>query len=282
MNNFNKLFDTYRNKIIDGINEELKYIQSLSLYPKFNRSIRYFLETPGKLIRSVLLLRSGKIQMIPEEICIKSAVAFEFFQIFTLIHDDLPALDNDYFRRGKKSLHIEFDESTAILAGDSLSIYTFKLLTSFFENKTIKKKYLKGILNFINIFSKYTGLYLIEGQIKDIENKGNFSIDQKEILDIYKKKTGLFFGLALAFGKIVNLKSWIKEFNIGVDLGVLFQLKDDLDEYYEEKVKKDELSYLNVFGFEKTKEIYNDIFLRLEKKIIKIDDFFYYLVKNFF
>lgn len=290
-NECENLLNKYKNKISFKLKEEIQVLKNKNLYEIFINSFVYFLQEPGKLLRSIILLRSGELEKIPEEISLYFAVAFEMFQVFTLIHDDLPQLDNDDYRRGKKSLHKKFGEANAILAGDALSIYSFKLFTeiiNFREKERIfSKRILAGIIKFINIFSEKMGLFLIEGQMKDLEHKNiiknynNKTDIENEIFDIYTKKTGIFFGLAFAFGKILKQKRWEKDYLIGLKMGILFQLKDDIDEYHENN-KKDELSYLNYFGIDKAKMKYNEIYNEIEKILIKKDNFFYFLFKKIF
>ncbi|MBP8991669.1 MAG: polyprenyl synthetase family protein, partial [Spirochaetes bacterium] len=107
-------------------------------------SLFYTPDSGGKLLRSIFAFRSCEIFEVPYEISENLAIALELFQSFTLIHDDLPSLDNDDFRRGKASLHRAFDTPTAILTGDALSLLTFTLFTKPFISKEFSRKLKKS------------------------------------------------------------------------------------------------------------------------------------------
>jgi geranylgeranyl pyrophosphate synthase len=336
--NFKEKYNFYKDKILKEIEIEKDRINNFEIDNDFKNAILYFLNNPGKLLRSVILLRSAEIYKIPDFICLNFAVALEFFQIFTLIHDDLPQLDNDNERRGIPTLHTKYNEATAILTGDALSIYTFNVFLRFiellypeklkFKNKFLHllnidtdfkskfnsndiatfssnfkfnnifslnsifnifskfkklkyKKYYLGILYFIYIFSDFLGIYLIDGQYKDINYK-NRKISEDEILDIYGKKTGLFFALSFSFGSILRMKNFERVFNYGMKFGVLFQLYDDLIEYGENKSKKDELSYINILGYEKAKEKYFSLYSDILNFFSNYDIFYKEIIKNNF
>ncbi|MFN3412029.1 MAG: polyprenyl synthetase family protein [Exilispira sp.] len=261
-NEFIKIYESRYSKVKNDIlKEDISDILKSYLF--------YTSDSKGKLIRSFFSFRSCDIFNIPSPLKENLAISLEFFQSFTLIHDDLPALDDDDQRRGKPSLHKACGEANAILIGDALSILPFKILTdNIYSKENIYSsdfyKYYPAIIKFINNFSSFSVFSLIDGQIEDLrllsksnnlKNINTMNLDEKSILNIYKKKTASFFSISLAAGAILaDEEEKAKELsNAGLSFGMAFQLKDDIDDLEIEK-KKNNLSFTNLFGIERTYE----------------------------
>ncbi|MFN3603632.1 MAG: polyprenyl synthetase family protein [Leptonema sp. (in: bacteria)] len=309
---FKQEFEFFLNDaIVNLLKESVKEVYIPALYSLLNG---------GKRIRSILYLFVSEYQTNLEEEKKKdlfyTASAIESLHTYTLIHDDLPAMDNDPIRRGKASCHIEFPEWSAILAGDTLNTFAFYLLS--FSNKNLSKK--------LEILSKAIGHKgVIAGQALDLSNeKKNFKdptkefmfilkiLESKKIIDIFKKyfdfpqflqllsihylKTAIFFKAIMELGfysrdkeSDTNQLKILSEY--GESLGLLFQIQDDiLDEMGEErnvgkKLKKDRISgkltFPSLIGLEKSLEIANELFEYSRNLALKFSDCLYqnYLIE---
>ena len=182
----------------------------------FSQSLKYAYSTPGKRFRPVATLLSAELLGIKSNKIKQLALAIELLHCSSLVHDDLPALDNDSLRRGRETVHVKFGEATAILAGDALISDTFGLLAG-----------AEVPYSLISSFSD-TFRLLCEGQVLDLD----ITIDSWErVQDRHQKKTGAMIELALSapayllesgLEKVLQLKS------VGRKLGVMFQLVDDI------------------------------------------------------
>jgi geranylgeranyl pyrophosphate synthase len=192
----------------------------------------YFVKTGGKRIRPFLITTMGSLIGIKSQILNDFALAVECVHLHSLIHDDLPAMDNDDYRRGKLTVHKKFDEATAVLAGDMFQVLSVKTLVDskhFSANQKVEA---------IQMLSKANGLEgLIAGQSLDIYMKKKSSV--KDIETMYLLKTGALFSLCF------NLLLTVKKLNaqkrkdlkiIGDTIGKIFQVTDDmLDRWGDEK-----------------------------------------------
>jgi len=191
--------------------------------------MNYGLFPGGKKIRAKILIDIGYLFKIDYKTLIIVSAAVECIHAYSLIHDDLPCMDNDDLRRGKPSTHIKFGESTAVLAGNSLLTMAFEILVS--ENLKIsenKKVYL------IKKLSECSGhLGIAGGQYLDLSFEKK-KISKNKIIDMEIKKTGKLFSFCCMAPAIIKNKnkSEIKFFeNIGSKIGLLFQIADDLIDY---------------------------------------------------
>ncbi len=262
--NFSKNYDKRYNKLIEQINKK-EISKKLKNYLFYTPNLR------GKLLRSLFAYRSCEIFNISEKIRENISVVIELFQSFTLIHDDLPSLDNDDFRRGKPTLHKVLNEADAILIGDALSILTFYLFSEIKEDN-LDNKFINGLLKFINEFSNFAVFSLIDGQIMDIEST-KIKNSKEDILKIYEKKTASFFGLALSSGAIIIQDEKAKEelYSCGNFFGMAFQLADDIEDYISEKEKKIN-SFSVLYGLEETKKLLKQYKEPATQIIEKYDD----------
>lgn len=213
----------------DYIEELLsKYMPKEEGYQKtIMESMNYSLRAGGKRLRPILTLEACKIVGGNEEDIIPFAVAIEMIHTYSLIHDDLPALDNDDLRRGRKTNHIVYGEDMAILAGDALLNYAFEIMLSNSIEKENPKKYLKAI----NEIAKSSGIYgMIGGQVVDVKSE-NKQIPKEELDYIHSNKTAaIIIGCMRAAAIIGNASedNLDKITKYAKNIGLSFQIVDDI------------------------------------------------------
>jgi len=192
-------------------------------------AMEYGLFPGGKKVRSKILLDIGAVFKIEYKTLIIIGAAVECIHAYSLIHDDLPCMDDDKLRRGKPSTHIKFGESTAVLAGNSLLTMAFEILTS--SNLKINAKTKVDLVQKLSETSGHQGI--AGGQYLDLsfENK---TISKNRIINMEIKKTGKLFSFCCAVPAIIKRKKNkdIKLFeNIGANIGLLFQIADDMIDF---------------------------------------------------
>ena len=203
--------------------------------------MKYGIISGGKKIRSTIILDVGKLLNVKEKKLINICAAVECIHSYSLIHDDLPCMDNDIMRRGKLSTHKKFGEATAILAGNSLLTLAFEIIS---DKKTfLTAKHKNEIINLIANFSGHTGI--AGGQELDLrfENKKKLL---NQIIDMQRKKTGRLFNFCFqSVAIIANKNNKEKKFfgKLGEEIGLLFQLTDDLLDIRESKKKIGKFHY---------------------------------------
>ncbi len=191
--------------------------------------MQYGLFPGGKKIRSKVLIDIGSLFNINYKSLIKIGAAIECIHAYSLIHDDLPCMDNDRFRRGKLSTHVKYSESTAVLAGNSLLTMAFEILSD--KKLMISNKIKIYLIKKLSECSGHAGI--AGGQFLDL-NFENKKISQKKIVDMAIKKTGKLFSFCCIAPVIIKRKDTdtIKLFEkIGAEIGLLFQITDDLIDY---------------------------------------------------
>ena len=253
------------NFIIDFINKQKN---SLLVAP-----MKYGVISGGKKIRSTLILDFGKILKVNEKKLISICAAVECIHSYSLIHDDLPCMDNDSFRRGKPSTHKKYGEATAVLAGNSLLTLAFEIISD-------KKNYLRSdhkikIINLLSNCSGHTGIAGGQELYLKFENKRK-KISQ--ILNMQRKKTGKLFNFCLqSVAIIANRNNNEKQMFgiIGEDIGLLFQLADDfldikgtkrlIGKSIKKDNKKGKSTLIKLIGYEKAFNYANN----LKKKILR-------------
>jgi len=198
-----------------------KKIQKTNLY----EAIKYGLFAGGKKFRSYLVVNSGKIFNLNYKKLITIGAAVECIHSYSLIHDDLPSMDNDDFRRGKPSVHKAFGESTAILAGNSLLTLAFEILTSKKMNSIPKSK--SDLVYALASASGYAGI--AGGQFLDLRFERT-KVSKNLIINMQNKKTGELISFCSESAAILAGKEKDRVFlkKIGLDIGLLFQVTDDL------------------------------------------------------
>ena len=188
--------------------------------------MNYGLFSGGKKIRSKILFDVGSLFNINYNTLIKIGAAVECIHAYSLIHDDLPCMDNDSMRRGKPATHIKFGESTAVLAGNSLLTLAFEILSS--KDINLNEKIKNNLINKISECSGHLGI--AGGQFLDLSFEHK-KVSKKQIIDMEIKKTGKLFSFCCSAPLIIKNKKTIeiKSFEkIGSDIGLLFQVADDL------------------------------------------------------
>ena len=216
-------------RIAKDTNFYLKKILNKQNNSKLIPAMKYGLFPGGKKIRSKILIDIGSLLSIEYKTLIAVGAAIECIHAYSLIHDDLPCMDNDKIRRGKPSTHIKFGESTAVLAGNSLLTMAFEILT----NPTLKVSE-KIKINLIQKLSECSGhLGIAGGQYLDLSYEKK-KVSKNKIIDMEIKKTGKLFSFCCVAPAIIKKKNSkeIKFFeNIGSDIGLLFQIADDLIDF---------------------------------------------------
>ena len=192
-------------------------------------AMKYGLFPGGKKIRSKILLDIGSIFKIKYQTLIAIGAAVECIHAYSLIHDDLPCMDNDALRRGKPSTHIKFGEATAVLAGNSLLTMAFEILSSSYLKISESSK-----LSLIKRLSECSGhLGIAGGQYLDL-NFEKKKVSKNKIINMEVKKTGKLFSFCCSVAPIIKNRS-AKEINffdkIGSNVGLLFQIADDVIDY---------------------------------------------------
>ena len=202
-----------------------KFLSKKKQQSKLYHAIKYGLFSGGKKFRSYLVINSGKLFNLNYKNLIVIGAAVECMHSYSLIHDDLPSMDDDNFRRGKKSTHKVFGESTAILAGNSLLTLAFEILTSNQLNSNYKVK--SDLVYSLASSAGYTGI--AGGQFLDLKFE-KMKVNKNLIVDMQNKKTGELISFCLESAAILSGKNSHRKFlkNIGMDLGLLFQITDDL------------------------------------------------------
>ena len=264
------------NKIAKDTNLFLKKFLISQKKTELLKAMKYGLLPGGKKIRSKILVDVGRIFNINYNVLIQIGAAVECIHAYTLIHDDLPCMDNDDLRRGKPSTHKKFGESTAVLAGNSLLTLAFEILT----NKNLKisdnKKIL--IIKYISNCAGHEGV--AGGQYSDL-NFENKKVSLSKIKDMQVKKTGRLFSFCcIAPLIVVNKNNLIKKFKkIGEDIGLLFQIADDLIDLKSNSKeagkktgkdqKKGKATLINLIGYDDSVKYCDNIIKDINKNLIK-------------
>ncbi len=250
------------NDYIKLVNEKLNEYIEIKYPENIFKSMKYTVTLPGKRLRPVMCLETCIMFGGEIEDALPTACAIEMLHAQTLIHDDLPCMDNDDFRRGKPSNHRVFGEAVAVLAGDALLTYAPQTITKYSKNLSPST-----LVRVLNEYFKFAGAEgVIAGQVVDIESEGATD-KSREILDyLHIHKTSDLFQLAMRTGAIIagaddDKITAVTEF--AKTFGLAFQIADDiLDEIstFEQMGKtlgKDKaegkLTYVSLYGIEEAK-----------------------------
>ena len=273
-----KDFQVYLKEKTDFFETELKKeLEELSYPETIAKGMEYAILNGGKRLRPFLLFAT--LELLNEDINkgVKSAIALEMIHSYSLVHDDLPALDNDDYRRGKLTTHKVFGEAEGILIGDSLLTYAFYVLSQ----KNLELLSSKQIVNIISKTSEYAGINgMIGGQMIDIESE-NKKIDLETLKYIHSHKTGKLIKLPIEIACIIaNLEKDKREIleEYADLIGLAFQVKDDIldiEGTFEDlgkpvgsDVDLHKATYPSILGMEESKKILNDS-VEKAKEIIK-------------
>ena len=252
-----------------------EYLSEFSYPVQIAEGMKYAVLNGGKRIRPILILMVLDLLGKDEKIGLPSGAALEMIHSYSLVHDDLPALDNDDYRRGKLTTHKKFGEAEGILIGDALLTHAFNVLTE--KNRGVSAE---KIVEIVKLTSSYAGINgMIGGQMIDIESEGK-KISLETLKYIHKNKTGKLLKLPVEIACILgdvskDIREKLEEY---ADLiGLAFQIKDDILDVEGdfEKLGKpigsdaeiEKATYPSMMGMEKSKELLNEI-TEKAKKII--------------
>ncbi len=227
-------------------------------------AMEYSLLAPGKRLRPILFLSVLRSYQIDYHRYIDIACAIEMIHTYSLIHDDLPGMDNDDLRRGRLTCHKKFDEATAILAGDALLNLGVNVILNIDLNADLKVKLVQRLYEASGVNG------MIYGQQLDIafENK---KANLEQLKTIHKHKTGELIAVSLQLASLIaNDEDYDHWTQIGFDLGLAFQIQDDIldvtgnEETLGKKVGSDldnhKSTYVSLLGLEKSQHIIDDLF----------------------
>lgn len=261
-------------------------------YPKeIHKAIRYSVFAGGKRLRPYLTMLAFQMYNEDVELVTPVAAAIEMIHTFSLIHDDLPDIDDDEYRRGKKSCHAVFGEGVALLAGDALLISAFELVTMAEIDAALRVQFVRELAREVGVKG------LITGQMVDIESEGK-KVDKKTLNYIHENKTARLINLSLRFGAIAggapaDELALIEEY--GNLIGLVFQIVDDLldiegsQEELGKSIGKDanveKATFPAVYGIEESRlkaaeltEKARQVISPLGKKALKLDILAEYLL----
>ena len=248
-----------------------------TFHPHYNEAIAHILSVNGKLFRPQLLLSVVKAY---EPMLLESsypiAAALEIFHTYSLIHDDLPCMDNSPLRRGIETLHVKYSEAIATLIGDGFNTYAFELIAKAPLRADVR-------IDLVNILASNGGLGgMVLGQAIDLEFE-NSPLKLEEVEILHKNKTAKLIAAALLMGAvIVGLEKELREelYGFGLDLGLLFQVQDDILDVthsVQEAGKPtgfdgDKNSFIKLLGLEGAKEYADSLAKKIESRFGKFDE----------
>lgn len=244
---------------------------------KVKEAMRYSLIAPGKRVRPNLLYEVVKGYGLLESVADEFACAIEMIHTYSLIHDDLPAMDNDDLRRGRLTCHKQFDEATAILAGDGLLTYAFDVASSSTADPSI-------VVKCIQVLAQCAGSNgMVLGQDLDM-NESNTS-DWNYVRKVHNYKTGCLLSAPLIMGALLagkndeTVRQWHE---IGISLGLAFQIQDDIldvelssEEFGKSNSdeKNDKKTSVSLLGLEQSKELMISEYEKVKQSISEMHGF---------
>jgi len=248
--NFKKYLENKKNTIDKALDE---YLPSEEKAPSIiHKAMRYSVFGGGKRIRPIFTLATAELFGRDDESVIKIACGIELIHTFSLIHDDLPCVDNDDFRREKPSSHKVFGEAIAILAGDALLVSGFDSIVKNSEVKEIKKQ---SILKVIKETSFYIGTEnMLGGEVEDI-SVDNKDITKEALINLYMKKTSALICLSIRSGAILsgaNQKQLKALTKYGENVGLAFQIVDDMLDIMQDQRDTEKPNYANKYGMKES------------------------------
>ena len=264
------------NKVAKDTNLYLKKFILKQKSSELLNPMKYGLLPGGKKIRSKLIVDVGKIFNIDYNKLIQIGAAVECIHAYSLIHDDLPCMDNDKLRRGKISTHVKYGESTAILAGNSLLTIAFEILSQ--SSLKVDHKTKVSLINLLTKCSGHSGI--AGGQYSDLKFEGKKQSLNK-IVNMQIKKTGKLFSFCCVAPIIISKKSkYINLFDsIGSKIGLLFQIADDLIDYSgsskragkktRKDSKKGKATLISLLGYKNTVKYGDKLKLEIFSKLNK-------------
>ena len=257
------------------------YLKNYFLKEKKNsyllKPMKYGVFSGGKRFRSAIVINTGEIYRTDYKNLIIIGAAIECIHSYSLIHDDLPSMDNDELRRGKLTVHKKYNEFTAMLAGNSLLTMAFEILSG--KDLKLPQKCKNELIKTLSTCSGHSGL--AGGQYSDLTYE-NQKISKKNIINMQRKKTGELFGFcceSIAIIKELSLEKRKKLKQLGIDIGLLFQTVDDLLDYKGDSSvvgkptksdrKKGKANLVNLLGYKKTINFVKTLKKKIDKQIKK-------------
>lgn len=244
----------------------------------------YSVSNGGKRLRPFLVQTTASLFGVPFNISLPVAVSLECLHSYSLIHDDLPAMDNDTLRRGKLTCHIQFDEATAILAGDGLLTYAFEILSQ--DDSPLSPLQQRELICLLaNAAGAFSGM--VSGQMLDLYREGNsIATAQKENLvkQIEEMKTGRLLRYACEAGAVLG-HATPKQRQSLIDysrkIGIAFQIADDIldvegsQELVGKTLKKDEaqnkLTFISIYGLDGAKKMAQELIAQAKESLKELD-----------
>ena len=267
MSEFEKLLTSYQNRINSKLESLLPFDDSL-----LSEAIRYSVLGGGKRLRPILVYLIGELGNAENDSLDILAGSVEIIHCYSLIHDDLPSMDDDDLRRGKPTTHKKYDEATAILAGDALQPFAFELVTTI----NISDKNKLSIIKSLAQACGYQGM--VGGQIKDIHSRDIKDIKSLDMM--HSQKTGRLIQCSIeTAGILSNLSKQDIESLIeyGDKIGLAFQIQDDIIDIESPStvsgkdqgsdVEKDKLTYPSIVGIENSKARAIDLAKEAKEKL---------------
>ncbi len=272
-----KTYQNIKMEVEQYLSTALKTKQQL-LHP-FVEAMNYSLLAGGKRLRAVLLVQTAEICGLEREHALPFAAAMEMIHAYSLIHDDLPAMDDDDYRRGKLSSHKQFGEATAILAGDGLLNYAYELMLAQCSRSGKQSK-----LKAATLIATAAGINgMLGGQVVDIDSeKKDANADRLDF--IHRYKTAALIIAAVEAGAVLaetsteninNFKAFAHYF------GMAFQISDDILDYTGDSTvlgktvgsdqKSDKLTYVSLYGIDKAKQLLAEAITAAENELEKIN-----------
>ncbi len=259
-----KLINTFKDIVDNGLNELCNRISEDN---GLKTPITYTLMSGGKRLRPILMLASYSMYNDNMDDVLSFALGLELIHNYSLVHDDLPSMDNDDYRRGFQTVHKKFDEATAILTGDALLTHAFSIMledTIKTDDESIRYKKLK-VMSLIADRAGIDGMIL--GQVIDIED-GLLSLE--EITNMYNRKTSDLFNAAIAAGAIIGgavEEEIIALKDFSYHLGLMFQIRDDIMDF-DRDIQIGKVTILTSLGVEEGNSL-ADYHYREAKSLLK-------------
>ncbi len=261
-NDYKEIFELELSQRIDKINTSNETLKEAMVYS---------LTASGKRIRPVIMLAVSELLCVDFTKVLPFAVAIEFIHTYSLIHDDLPAMDNDDFRRGKPTCHKVYGEAMAILAGDALLNHAYEILLRAINDD--------NSLSAARLLALYAGAFgMISGQAIDILSENSGDTSEKTLFDMHSNKTGkLLLASTLVPSCLAGNEEFEKLSIFGKNLGLLFQVTDDIldvtstKEKLGKSINKDQnskkLTFVTLYGLDGARERAEDYYNQAKSSI---------------
>lgn len=256
-------------------------------------AMEYSLMAGGKRLRPMLMQEVYKMYGGEGSLVEPFMAALEMIHTYSLVHDDLPAMDNDDYRRGKKTTHVVYGEDMGILAGDALLNYAFETVATAFDTYPDD---LEKVGKAIALLAKKAGVYgMIGGQVVDVKETGK-EIDEDTLTFIYRLKTGALIEAAMMVGAVLageDDDEVLRMKDIASDIGMAFQIRDDILDVTSTREtlgkpilsdeKNQKMTYVTIHGLERAKEdvkVISDRAMEKLKETGKANEFLCWLVES--